>query len=70
MKDLQERLKTVKELLTHAKFIRSKAGAAAAGEANAIESYLEARAAQLEAEIKTLKQQQAKQAQQPELVHA
>lgn len=66
MKELLERLKTVKELLTHARFIRSKAGAAAAGEANTIESQLEARAAELEAEIKALKQQARK----PELAHA
>lgn len=69
MKDLQDRLKTVKEVLTHAKFIRVKGNVAASGEANLIEAYLENRKTELETKISELKRSES-QARQPELTHA
>lgn len=56
MKELKARLKTVQELLNHATFIRQKADAAAAGEANDWEKKLEARKQDLEAQIEAAKQ--------------
>jgi DNA-binding transcriptional MerR regulator len=57
MKDLKARLKTVQELLNHASFIRQKADADAAGEANDWEKQLEARKQELEQKIAVLKEQ-------------
>lgn len=66
MKDLKERLKAVRELLTHAKLIRTKSDPACALEATEWEIKLQRRIEELETEI--AKMAPKKEKEQPELV--
>lgn len=66
--DVKDRLKTVQELLTNAKFIRTKASAAAGGEASQWEQQLEKRQQELEKEVVGLSRKE-KPAKRLELAH-